>query len=142
MVQEFIRGREATCGVLEDPKTGRAFALPPTEIIPKTQAFFDYQAKYTPGASEEITPARFPKKINLRVQKMALEAHNALGCRGMSRTDLIIKGSKIYTLETNTIPGMTETSLLSQAAKTAGIGFPKLLDIIITGALRNARKHP
>lgn len=135
IAQEFIKGREVTCGVLEDPKTGRAFALPPTEIIPKNSAFWDYDAKYKPGASEEITPARFPKNINSSIQKTALEAHNILGCRGMSRTDMIVKGPKIYTLEVNTIPGMTETSVLPQAAKTAGIGFPELLDIIITRAI-------
>lgn len=135
MAQEFIRGREVTCGVLENPKTGRAFALPPTEIIPKTRSFFDYQAKYVPGASEEVTPARFPPKIIRVIQNSALTAHQTLGCRGMSRTDLMVDGPKIWVLELNTIPGMTETSLLPQAAKAAGIGFPALLDIIITGAL-------
>lgn len=136
MTQEFIKGREVTCGVLEDPKTGKPFALPPTEIIPPKSSFWDYDAKYKPGASEEITPARFSKKVLQAVQKSALEAHTALGCRGMSRTDMIVSGAKkVYVLELNTIPGMTETSVLPQGARAAGISFPKLVDIIISRAL-------
>jgi D-alanine-D-alanine ligase len=135
MVQRFIKGRELTCGILENAK-GDAFALPPTEIIPKAAAFFDYKAKYKIGGSTEITPADLPKSIIKKIQAMALKAHKALGCRGMSRSDFILKGSELFILETNTIPGMTKTSLLPQAAKAAGISFPDMLDLIISAGRR------
>lgn len=135
MVQQFIKGREFTCGVLEDNK-GAAFALPPTEIIPKSSKFFDYKAKYKVGGSMEITLAHLSKSMTKNMQVMALKVHKALGCRGMSRSDFILKGSTFHILETNTIPGMTKTSLLPQAAKAVGIGFPDMLDLIISAGLR------
>jgi D-alanine-D-alanine ligase len=135
MIQKFIEGREFTCGMLED-KNGKAFALPPTEIIPKTSKFFDYKAKYNVGGSQEITPANLSKPMTKKLQAIALKAHAALGCSGMSRSDFILKGSTFYILETNTIPGMTQTSLLPQAAKAAGIEFSEMLDLIIFAGLR------
>jgi D-alanine-D-alanine ligase len=106
------------------------------EIIPaSTYAFFDYEAKYHPGASEEICPARLSPELTQRAQECALIAHQALGCRGYSRTDMMIREQEIFVLETNTIPGMTATSLFPQGAKAAGIGFPTLLDTLITLAL-------
>lgn len=137
MLQRFVAGTEVTCGILE--VGGKATALPPTEIVPKTSAFFDYDAKYTPGASEEITPARLPPETIRRVQDAALRAHCAIGCTGFSRTDTILApDGTLFVLELNTIPGMTETSLLPQAASAAGIAFPQLLDHIITAALRRS----
>jgi D-alanine-D-alanine ligase len=131
MVQEYIAGREFTCGVIE--KNGKPFSLVPTEIIPKS-SFFDFKAKYAIGGSSEITPPNLPPDKIKEIQSLALKAHLALGCRGMSRSDFILKGSKLYILETNTIPGMTATSLLPQGAKAAGISFPELLDLIIQSA--------
>jgi len=145
LVDEYISGSEVTCGVLDDGRGGNIRALPPTEIIPQGGTFFDYTAKYIKGGSEEITPARFSKVVIVEIQKMAVQAHTALGCSGMSRSDFIIRRhitrnkqyeTKIYILETNTIPGMTETSLLPQAAQVAGISFPKLLDLIIKAGTR------
>lgn len=140
MLQRFIVGTEVTCGILE--VDGHETALPPTEIIPRTSAFFDYDAKYTPGASEEITPARLPPETIQRVQDTALRAHRSLGCTGFSRTDMILApDGNLFTLELNTIPGMTETSLLPQAAAAAGIPFPQLLDTIITAALQKRHAY-
>jgi len=173
LIEEYITGREVTCGVLYEQ--GEAIALPPTEIIPKS-GFFDYDAKYIPGKTEEITPARFPKRVLHAIQETALSAHNALQCGGMSRTDMIVQilniknqkskirnparlrmydlpamtsslrsqagvqagGQipKIYVLEINTIPGMTKTSLLPQAAEAAGISFSKMLDMIVLSAIK------
>jgi len=130
MVQKYIKGKEITCGIIED-EAGRPFALPPTEIVPQSAAFFDYHAKYAVGGSLEITPARISAPQMKEIQKLALRAHCALGCRGMSRSDFILSGGKFYILETNTIPGMTEASLLPKAAAAAGISFPALLDMII-----------
>lgn len=134
IVQERIKGREFTCGILDD-EHGEPRALPPTEIIPKRGSIFDYEAKYTAGASIEITPARISKNLTTLLQKSALIAHRSLGCSGMSRSDFIWSRGSLYILETNTIPGMTATSLLPQAAKAAGIGFSQMLDMIINSAL-------
>jgi len=133
LVEEFIQGTEVTGGVLGN---ARLQALPLVEIIPaSTYAFFDYEAKYQPGASEEICPARLNPELTRRAQECALTAHRALGCRGYSRTDMMIRNADIYVLETNTIPGMTATSLFPQGAKAAGIEFPDLLDALIALAL-------
>lgn len=131
MVERYITGREITGGVLgNDTLT----ALPLVEIIPgDTYAFFDYQAKYQAGASEEICPAQVDEAITLKAQEWAVKAHTALHLKGYSRTDMIIeeKSNELYVLETNTIPGMTPTSLLPQAAKAYGLSFSQLLDRLI-----------
>jgi D-alanine-D-alanine ligase len=130
LVEEFIPGTEVTGGVLGNANVQ---ALPLVEIIPTDKYdFFDYEAKYKPGASHEICPARLDPEMTKRAQECALIAHQALGCRGYSRTDMMIRDQNIYVLETNTIPGMTATSLFPQGAKAAGIDFPDLLDTLIT----------
>jgi D-alanine-D-alanine ligase len=133
LIEEYIKGREITCGVLDD---GQPQVLPPTEIRPKTSGWFDFEAKYQPGASEEITPAPFPEEITKQIQDYALTAHKALGCYGMSRTDMIVRGTDVIVLETNTIPGLTETSLLPQEAAAIGMSFSQLLDRIIESGLK------
>jgi D-alanine-D-alanine ligase len=133
LVEEFIQGIEVTGAVLGNAD---AQALPLVEIIPAdTYAFFDYEAKYQPGASTEICPARLNPELTRRARLCALEAHKALGCRGYSRTDMLVRDDDLYVLETNTIPGMTATSLFPQAAKAAGLEFPALLDKLIELAL-------
>jgi D-alanine-D-alanine ligase len=133
MVEEFIQGTEVTGGVLGNANLQ---ALPLVEIIPaSTYGFFDYEAKYQPGATQEICPARLDPELTRRAQECALTAHKALGCRGYSRTDLMIREQDIFVLETNTIPGMTATSLFPQGAKAAGLDFPALLDTLINLAL-------
>lgn len=132
ILQELIHGTEVSCGVLEK-KSGNywePYALPPTEIVPKTQ-FFDFEAKYTAGKSEEITPARLSKELTQKVQIMAVRAHIILGCRGYSRTDFIIKDDIPYILETNTLPGMTETSLIPQQAAAINMSMNELFDNLI-----------
>jgi D-alanine-D-alanine ligase len=133
MVEEFIEGREITGGVLGNDELS---ALPIVEIIPGEQfEFFDYEAKYQPGASQEICPAELDDPMTIRSQQYALTAHRALQLKGYSRTDMIISGDDIYVLETNTIPGMTPTSLLPQGAAGAGLDFAALLDRLIELAL-------
>jgi len=130
LAERFIKGRELTCGVIEDPATGRVEALPPTEIVPDAQkyAFFDYTAKYTPGATQEITPARITPELTREVQALAVAAHLALDARDFSRTDIMLDGDdRPWILETNTIPGLTAQSLLPQAAAVAGMTFPALV---------------
>lgn len=134
MIQQFISGREMTCGVLEID--GKLTPLTPTEIIPRSAKFFDYEAKYVAGASREISPPKVSRGIIKKIQQSALKAHKVIGCAGYSRTDFILgNDKKLYVLEINTLPGLTETSLVPQEAKALGIRFPKLLDLIIDSAL-------
>ena len=133
MVEECIAGREITVGILGN---NELTALPLVEIIPNSQYdFFDYEAKYTPGASREVCPAEVSEQIREKAQEYGRIAHRALQLKGYSRTDMIIRGDEIFILETNTIPGMTPTSLLPQAAAVAGLDFPALLDRLIQLAL-------
>ncbi|MFA5174869.1 MAG: D-alanine--D-alanine ligase [Patescibacteria group bacterium] len=134
MAQAFVKGEEATCGVLESG--GEPFALPPTRIKANIGEFYDYKSKYKTGGSTHICPADFSSEINKKIQEMAVKAHKILGCRGMSRTDFIVsEDEKIYVLETNTIPGMTPMSLLPEAAGKAGIGFTEMLNLIVKASL-------
>lgn len=135
MVEEYIRGTEITVGVLGNRE---ARALPVIEIVSAT-GLYDYEAKYTKGLSEHIIPARVPDDTYRAAQDAAVRAHKAMGCRGMSRADFIVgPGGVPYILEVNTIPGMTETSLLPDAARAAGIEFPDLVDMLIDFALEPA----
>lgn len=131
LVEEYLKGMEVTCGVLENFKGQKYFALPLTEIIPVKRNFFDYKAKYTPGASQEITPARVSAKETKMVQEAALKAHQLLGCMGYSRADFILARGRAYLLEVNTLPGLTSTSLLPQGAAAVGLTFSQLLDNIV-----------
>ncbi|MGE0084599.1 MAG: D-alanine--D-alanine ligase [Desulfococcaceae bacterium] len=139
LAETYIKGVEVTGGVIgnDNPE-----ALPLVEIIPGTgYEFFNYEAKYQPGASKEICPARIDEILTRKVQEYAVAAHRALFCKGYSRTDFILRNQEIYVLETNTIPGMTKTSLLPQAAKAAGIGFSQLLDRLINLSLEEHGKR-
>ena len=133
MVEQFISGRELTGGVLGNAELT---ALPIVEIIPgENFRFFDYQAKYQAGASREICPAELPFEIGAEARRCAVAAHRALHLKGYSRTDMILAADGLYILETNTIPGMTPTSLLPQAAAAHGLTFGALLDRLLELAL-------
>ena len=133
MVEAFLKGRELTAGVLGNSELT---ALPLIEIIPDSRYdFFNYEAKYQPGATREVCPAPVSETVRARAQDYALRAHRSLQLRGYSRTDMILVGEELYLLETNTIPGMTPTSLLPQAAAEAGLPFAALLDRLIELAL-------
>lgn len=131
LVEERIRGRELTVGVIG---TDQLQALPVIEIVPKHGAF-DYRAKYDASESEELCPAPIPAEVAERAQAFALRAHRALGCRGISRTDLIWDGGRMAVLEVNTMPGMTPNSLVPKAAKAAGISYGELVDRLVGWAL-------
>lgn len=134
LVEKFVTGVEISCGVIGDDQGYPLEALPVIEIVPKT-TFFDYEAKYTPGASEEIVPARITPEQTKAVQELAIRAHRALGCYGVSRTDMVV-GERIEVLETNTIPGLTQNSLLPKEARAVGIMLPELFDRLIRMALK------
>jgi len=137
LIEAYIKGIELTGGVIGNDEL---LALPIVEIIPgEAFEFFDYTAKYTPGATQEVCPARIDDAMTAKAQTYAKTAHKALFCKGYSRTDMILADGEIYVLETNTIPGMTPTSLLPQAAKAAGISFSRLLDKLIELSLEGKR---
>lgn len=134
LIEEYIAGTELTCGILDDPESGRPYPLPLIEVVPHAD-FYNYDAKYADGGSDHLIPARVSAEVTARAQALALRAYEAIGCAGMGRVDMIARESDIVVLEVNTIPGMTATSLLPDAAKAAGISFAALLDRIIRNAL-------
>lgn len=135
LLEQFVKGRELTVTVMG---TKKPKALPVIEIIPKISSWFDYQAKYETGGSEEICPAKIPEDIRKKVQKQAVKIFKTLGCRDLARADFIWSeiDRRLYFLEINTIPGMTGTSLAPQAAKAAGMNFSEFLDKIIKNSRR------
>jgi D-alanine-D-alanine ligase len=135
LIEPFIAGVEATCGVLERPD-GTVFSLPPIEIVP-ADGGFDYTAKYLLKSTQEICPGRFAPEISAQIMDQALKAHRALSCSGYSRTDFIVsKKGPIY-LETNTLPGLTKASLYPKALKAQGIAFADFMqDQIALAAIR------
>lgn len=136
LVEEYIKGREVTCGVLENHNGQEVYALPVTEIAPvKKHKFYDYDAKYKDGHTVFTTPAQIDEMTYKKAQEIAIRAHQLLGCRGYSRTDMVLKNDNIYVLETNTLPGLTSHSLIPRAAKAAGLTFSQLLDKIIDSSL-------
>ena len=128
LVEEFMKGKEITVGVLED------IPLPIIEIVPKS-GFYDYQSKYTKGETEYIIPARIPREKYLYAQEISLKAFQALGCSGCARVDLMTdEEGNPFVIDVNTMPGMTETSLLPKAALYAGISFEDLVERILLRA--------
>jgi len=132
LVQEAIMDAlEVSCSCLES-KDGEFLDIPAIEIIPQLSNFFDYKSKYTKGGSIEIFPPKsLKKRVSDRLTELAKEIHVVLGCSVYSRSDFLIKDNKIYYLETNTLPGMTSTSLLPQECEVIGMNFSKLIDFII-----------
>lgn len=129
MVEQFIEGRELTCGVL----CGRA--LPSVEIVPKIR-FYDYSNKYVAGATEEICPGRVSEEIEKEIGKIALQVHEIMGLRTYSRSDVMLdEEGRVWFIEVNTLPGMTATSLVPQEAANIGINYEELCEKIVEDAL-------
>jgi D-alanine-D-alanine ligase len=128
LVEEFMKGKEITVGILEN------IPLPVIEIVPKS-GFYDYYSKYTKGETQYILPARIPREKYLAAQEVSLRAFQQLGCSGVARADLMTdENEDPFVIEVNTMPGMTETSLLPKAAQYAGIPFTDLVERILLGA--------
>lgn len=143
LVEHFARGREVTCGVLQLTPDGAPQALPPTEILAPNDAFYTYQARYTPGRSVHHCPPQMPAALIVRVQEIAVAAHHALGCRDLSRVDFVVgdagDDSRVTLLEVNTLPGFTSTSLMPEAAAVSGIPFSELCSRLVQVALTRGR---
>ena len=135
IAEEYIKGREATCGVIENLRDQELYALPPVEIrVPEAHDFWDYEAKYD-SSVEEICPGNFTEQEKQIIQEASIEVHKRLGLRHYSRSDFIVTPHGIYFLEVNTLPGLTPTSLLPNATKEIGLEFDELIDHLITQAL-------
>ncbi|MCB9733673.1 MAG: D-alanine--D-alanine ligase [Deltaproteobacteria bacterium] len=135
LVEAYLPGREFTGPVLED-QDGTPRALPIIEIKPKTAAFFDYEAKYTDGATDEICPAAIPAALEARLRDLAVRSHQALRCGGYSRTDLKLDAhGEPFVLEVNTLPGLTRESLFPRAAKVVGMSFADLVQRLLDRAM-------
>lgn len=134
IIEKAVKGKDLTCGVL-----GKE-ALPPVLIEPLSGDFFNYESKYAQGGAREICPAPVSRDIYSQLQKLALQAHSILGLQGYSRSDFILdEENRLFILETNTLPGMTATSLVPQEARQAGLEFPRLLQKLIQLGLED---HP
>jgi len=138
LVEPFVSGVEATCGVLEQ-LDGSLIPLPPVEIIP-AEGPFDYVAKYLAKATQEICPGRFAAEISAQLMDQAVKAHKAMSCGGYSRSDFIVSKQGPIFLETNTLPGLTKASLYPKALKAQGIEFVDFLQDQIALAIKRARK--
>lgn len=134
IVEQHLKGREFTCGVLE--KDGKPVPLPVVEIRPaQTHAFFDYTAKYTDDNTIFVVPASIDTDLAKRIQDAARGAHETIGCRVYSRSDFIVVSDTPHILEINTLPGLTSHSLLPKSAAAAGIPFPDLIELILLSSL-------
>lgn len=135
VIEHFARGREVTCGVLE---RDRVEALSPTEVLSPSDPFYTYEARYTKGRSRHVCPADLAAEVTARVQRIALAAHAALGCRDLSRVDFVVgddgNPNAVTLLEVNTLPGMTATSLYPEAAAAGGVSMPALCGALVTRA--------
>src|ERR1700730_6626948 len=140
VIEPFIAGTEATCGVLER-LDGSVIALPPIEIIPAEGGFgFDYRAKYLAKTTQEICPGRFAPDITAQLMEQAMKAHQALSCSGYSRSDFIVSQNGLIYLETNTLPGLTRASLYPKALKAQGIDFADFLQDQIALAVKRTQR--
>lgn len=137
VIEEYVTGVELTVAVLGDAAPE---ALPVIEIVPKSASrWYDFEAKYAPGMSEHVIPARIPEESLVRAAELGVSAHQALGCRDLSRVDMILgQDEALYVLEVNTIPGFTPTSLFPDAAAAAGIPFDELCERLVRMALDRA----
>jgi D-alanine-D-alanine ligase len=138
LIEPFVSGVEATCGVLQQ-SDGTVFALPPIEIVP-AEGGFDYTAKYLLKSTQEICPGRFAPEVCTAIMDHALRAHRALSCSGYSRSDFIVSAKGPVYLETNTLPGLTAASLYPKALKAQGIAFADFLHGQIELARLRTRK--
>lgn len=132
LLERFVPGRELAVSVLG---TGEPWALPVVEAIPRDRDFYDFEARYTPGLTDFVAPAQLSDALSQEAARIAIDCYRALGCRGVSRVDMILDADdRIWVLEINAIPGMTDTSLLPRAADAAGLGFDEVVERILAEA--------
>jgi D-alanine-D-alanine ligase len=128
LLETFLKGIEVTCGVLKT--RAEVFIFPVTEIVSKNE-FFDFEAKYTVGKADEITPARIPEELTKKCQQLASQIYDLTNCSGLVRVDFIIKGNQLFFLELNSVPGMTKESIVPQQIRAAGMQEKDILQKIV-----------
>ena len=132
LIEEFVDGTEFTCGLVK--MKDREFIFPVTEVLPKNE-FFDYEAKYVKGKTDEITPARISAELTEKVQKLSSRIYDLCNCKGIVRVDFILKNNEFYFLEVNTTPGMTATSFIPQQIEAMDMSLKEMLSMIIQDSL-------
>lgn len=134
LLERHVAGRDLAVSVLEGEEG--ATALPIVEAVPREESFYDYESRYQIGMTTFLCPAELPETVTARAQQLAVQVYELLGCHGFARVDLMLErdSEALWVLETNVVPGLTETSLLPQAADAAGIGFDELLSRILASA--------
>ena len=147
LIERYAKGRDLAVSVLEGARSragsherGEPFALPVVEAVPREEDFYDYESRYEIGMTTFVCPAELEERTTARAQELALEVYRLLGCHGFARVDLMLEADtgELWVLETNVVPGMTETSLLPQAADAAGIGFDELIARVLASASSRA----
>jgi D-alanine-D-alanine ligase len=138
LAEEFLEGTELTCGLIKTKN--QDFIFPPTEIVPKNE-FFDYEAKYTKGMADEITPARISKELEKQVQGLSSIIYDIFDCRGIVRIDYIHSRGKLYFMEVNTIPGMSAASIVPQQIEASGRTLTEIFTIAIEDSIENNQKE-
>jgi D-alanine-D-alanine ligase len=136
LLERYVPGRDLAVSILE--RNGRPQVLPIVEAVPEQEDFYDFESRYEFGRTRFVCPAELNGTVATRASDIALAVYELLGCSGFARVDLMVErdGDELYVLEANTIPGLTETSLLPQAADAAGIGFDELIGRILAAAQR------
>ncbi|MCW3026051.1 MAG: D-alanine--D-alanine ligase [Solirubrobacterales bacterium] len=142
LVERYVKGRDLAVSILDGDATGSGagkggpVALPVVEAVPREEDFYDYESRYEIGMTTFVCPAELGEETTARAQRLALEVYELLGCHGVARVDLMLEegSGELWVLETNVVPGLTETSLLPQAADAAGIGFDELVATVLAGA--------
>jgi D-alanine-D-alanine ligase len=135
LLERYVDGRELAISILD--QNGEPAALPIVEAVPQQEDFYDFESRYEIGRTHFVCPAVLDDELATRAATIALDAFRLLGCTGFARVDLMLDAAdgELYVLEVNPIPGLTETSLLPQAADAAGIGFDRLIELILAAAL-------
>jgi D-alanine-D-alanine ligase len=140
LLERHVQGRDLAVSVLDPPAAARGkeppHALPVVEAVPREEGFYDYESRYEIGMTTFVCPAELTAETTARAQQLAVEVYELLGCHGFARVDLMLEQDtgELWVLETNVVPGMTETSLLPQAAEAAGLGFDELLERVLESA--------
>jgi D-alanine-D-alanine ligase len=143
LIERYVKGRDLAVSVLNGDADGRSeasrdggVALPVVEAVPREEDFYDYESRYEIGMTTFVCPAQLAAETTERAQELALRVYRLLGCHGVARVDLMLEegSDELWVLETNVVPGLTETSLLPQAADAAGIGFDELVERVLDSA--------
>ena len=138
LVEEYLDGMELTCGLIKS--AGKEWVFPPTEIVSKKE-FFDYEAKYTKGMADEITPARIPEALDRQVRELSSRIYDLFDCRGLVRIDYIYAHERLYFMEVNTIPGMSAASIVPQQIEAYGKSLREIFSLAVEDAIAYNQKE-